>query len=42
MSTDAFQYSIVHQDLINVVALDADYSQEMLYFCDVTAKAIYR
>lgn len=42
MSTDAAQYSLMHQDLINVVALDADYSAEMLYFCDVTAKAIYR
>ena len=42
MSTDASQYSLMHQDLINVVALDADYQEEMLYFCDVTAKTIYR
>ncbi|XP_043497943.1 low-density lipoprotein receptor-related protein 2 isoform X2 [Polistes fuscatus] len=43
MSTDAKRYSLMHQDLINVVALDADYhTQEMLYFCDVTAKTIYR
>lgn len=42
MSIDASNYSLMHQDLINVVALDADYGQEMLYFCDVTAKTIYR
>ncbi|KAL7294867.1 hypothetical protein TKK_0011791 [Trichogramma kaykai] len=42
MSIDATQYNIVHQDLINVVALDADYQTQTLYFCDVTAKAIYR
>ncbi|XP_066588132.1 low-density lipoprotein receptor-related protein 2 isoform X2 [Prorops nasuta] len=42
MSTDASKYSLMHQDLINVVALDADYAQEMLYFCDVTAKTIFR
>ncbi|XP_012271678.1 low-density lipoprotein receptor-related protein 2 [Orussus abietinus] len=42
MSIDATRYSLMHQDLINVVALDADYANEMLYFCDVTAKTIYR
>ncbi|XP_070148921.1 low-density lipoprotein receptor-related protein 2 [Polyergus mexicanus] len=42
MSIDASNYSLMHQDLINVVALDADYAQQMLYFCDVTAKTIYR
>ncbi|XP_074098383.1 low-density lipoprotein receptor-related protein megalin isoform X1 [Cotesia typhae] len=42
MSSDAAQYSIMHQDLVNVVALDADYTNETLYFCDVTAKTIYR
>ncbi|XP_043484789.1 low-density lipoprotein receptor-related protein 2 [Leptopilina heterotoma] len=42
MSADAKQYALMHQDLINVVALDADYQEEMLYFCDVTAKTIYR
>ncbi|XP_024940882.1 low-density lipoprotein receptor-related protein 2 isoform X2 [Cephus cinctus] len=42
MTTDASQYSLMHQDLINVVALDADYVQEKLYFCDVTAKTIFR
>ncbi|XP_046609747.1 low-density lipoprotein receptor-related protein 2 isoform X1 [Neodiprion virginianus] len=42
MSIDASSYNLMHQDLINVVALDADYKEEMLYFCDVTAKTIYR
>ncbi|XP_015126789.1 low-density lipoprotein receptor-related protein 2 [Diachasma alloeum] len=42
MSIDASKYSVMHQDLINVVALDADYTTQMLYFCDVTAKTIYR
>lgn len=42
MSIDASQYNLMHHDLVNVVALDADYSQQMLYFCDVTAKTIYR
>lgn len=42
MSIDASNYSLMHQDLVNVVALDADYAQQMLYFCDVTAKTIYR
>lgn len=42
MSIDASNYSLMHQDLVNVVALDADYAQQMLYFCDVTAKTIYK
>ncbi|XP_048506028.1 low-density lipoprotein receptor-related protein 2 isoform X2 [Athalia rosae] len=42
MSTDASKYNLMHQDLVNVVALDADYKEEVLYFCDVTAKTIYR
>lgn len=42
MSIDASNYSLMHQDLINVVALDADYEDQMLYFCDVTAKTIFR
>ncbi|KAK0162271.1 hypothetical protein PV327_008621 [Microctonus hyperodae] len=42
MSTDAKHYNIMHQDLVNVVALDADYSTQTLYFCDVTAKTIFR
>ena len=42
MSTDATRYNLMHQDLVNVVALDADYATETLYFCDVTAKIIYR
>lgn len=42
MSIDALNYSLMHQDLINVVALDADYGDQMLYFCDVTAKTIFR
>ncbi|KAF7989294.1 hypothetical protein HCN44_007968 [Aphidius gifuensis] len=42
MSIDASNYSLMHQDLINVVALDADYLTETIYFCDVTAKTIFR
>ncbi|XP_063240571.1 low-density lipoprotein receptor-related protein 2 [Bacillus rossius redtenbacheri] len=42
MSTDGSQYSLVHQDLMNVVALDFDYKEQYMYFCDVTAKTIFR
>ncbi|XP_073976140.1 low-density lipoprotein receptor-related protein megalin isoform X3 [Rhodnius prolixus] len=42
MSLDAKVYSLLHQDLTNVVALDYDYKSSMLYFCDVTAKTIFR
>jgi len=42
MSLDASEYSLNHQDLLNVVALDFDYQEEKLYFCDVSAKIIYR
>lgn len=42
MSLDASEYSLNHQDLLNVVALDFDYAEEKLYFCDVSAKTIYR
>lgn len=42
MSVDASVYSLVHQDLLNVVALDFDYVEQYMYFCDVTAKTIYR
>lgn len=42
MSTDGSVYSLVHKDLINVVAIDYDYKDNKLYFCDVSAKTIYR
>ncbi|KAJ8924543.1 hypothetical protein NQ315_000691, partial [Exocentrus adspersus] len=42
MSVDAHVYNLVHQDLMNVVALDYDMMEQKLYFCDVTAKTIYR
>lgn len=42
MSLDASQYSLMHQDLMNVVALDYDYKDNKLYFCDVSAKTIFR
>ncbi|XP_066998103.2 low-density lipoprotein receptor-related protein 2 [Anabrus simplex] len=42
MSLDASLYSLVHQDLMNVVALDFDIKEEMMYFCDVSAKTIFR
>lgn len=32
----------MHQDLMNVVALDYDMLDQKLYFCDVSAKTIYR
>lgn len=42
MSIDASIYSLVHQDLMNVVALDYDMLGQKMYFCDVTAKTIFR
>ncbi|CAH1397949.1 unnamed protein product [Nezara viridula] len=42
MSLDASLYSLIHQDLTNVVALDYDYKGNTIYFCDVTAKTIFR
>lgn len=42
MSVDASVYNLVHQDLMNVVALDFDYMEQKMYFCDVTAKTIFR
>ncbi|KAF2897473.1 hypothetical protein ILUMI_08703 [Ignelater luminosus] len=42
MSIDASIYNLVHQDLMNVVALDYDMTGQKMYFCDVTAKTIFR
>nr|CAD7197742.1 unnamed protein product [Timema douglasi] len=42
MSLDATVYDLVHQDLMNVVALDFDYKEQYIYFCDVSAKTIFR
>ncbi|KAJ0178036.1 hypothetical protein K1T71_005859 [Dendrolimus kikuchii] len=42
MSTDATLYNLVHQDLMNVVAIDFDIKEEQMYFADVSAKTIYR
>lgn len=42
ISIDAHQYNVIHQDLMNVVAIDFDMQEEKIYFCDVTAKTIYR
>ncbi|XP_075155675.1 low-density lipoprotein receptor-related protein megalin [Haematobia irritans] len=42
MSIDGRQYNLMHQDLMNVVALDFDIKDEYMYFCDVTAKTIFR
>lgn len=42
MSLDASLYSLIHQDLMNVVALDFDYKDGYMYFCDVSAKTIFR
>ena len=42
MSLDAAQYNLVIQNLRNVVALDYDYREEEIYFCDVSAKTIFK
>ena len=42
MSIDATQYNLVHENLRNVVALDYDYAMEDIYFCDVSAKTIFK
>ncbi|KAK8402469.1 hypothetical protein O3P69_000706 [Scylla paramamosain] len=42
LTTDGSQYLLMHQDLRNVVAMDFDNKEDMLYFADVTAKVIYR
>ncbi|XP_063382257.1 low-density lipoprotein receptor-related protein 2 isoform X1 [Cydia fagiglandana] len=42
MSTDASRYNLVHQDLMNVVAIDFDIKENKMYFADVSAKTIYR
>lgn len=42
MSTDGTKYSLIKMDLRNVVALDFDYSEDRLYFCDVGNKTISR
>ena len=34
--------SLMHQDLKNVVSMDYDYSQQMIYFADVGAKTIFK
>ncbi|XP_045536115.1 low-density lipoprotein receptor-related protein 2 [Papilio machaon] len=42
MSTDASRYNLVHQDLMNVVAIDFDIKEQKMYFADVSAKTIYK
>ncbi|XP_056632979.1 low-density lipoprotein receptor-related protein 2 isoform X2 [Diorhabda sublineata] len=42
ISVDAHTYNLVHQDLMNVVALDYDMKEKNVFFCDVTAKTIYK
>ncbi|KFM82299.1 Low-density lipoprotein receptor-related protein 2, partial [Stegodyphus mimosarum] len=42
MSTDGKNYNLIKMDLRNVVALDFDYSEDRLYFCDVGNKTISR
>lgn len=42
MSIDGHQLNLMHQDLMNVVALDFDNRENYMYFCDVTAKTIFR
>jgi low density lipoprotein-related protein 2 len=42
MSTDASAYNLVIQNLRNVVALDFDFANDDIYFCDVSAKTIFK
>jgi len=42
MSLDGTEYSLIHQDMLNVVAMDFDIQENAMYFCDVNAKTIYR
>lgn len=42
MSLDGSEYSLMHQDMLNVVAMDFDIKDNRMYFCDVNAKTIYR
>ncbi|KAF4524942.1 hypothetical protein B566_EDAN012698 [Ephemera danica] len=42
MSLDGTNYYLTHRDLMNVVALDYDLVQGKMYFCDVSAKTIFR
>jgi low density lipoprotein-related protein 2 len=42
LSVDGKNYYLLQQDLKNVVAIDYDVRDEMIYFADVSAKTIYR
>ncbi|XP_013781727.1 low-density lipoprotein receptor-related protein 2-like [Limulus polyphemus] len=42
MSVDGSHYNLIKMDLHNVVALDFDYRDERLYFCDVGTETIGR
>ncbi|XP_046659437.1 low-density lipoprotein receptor-related protein 2 [Homalodisca vitripennis] len=42
MSLDGTHYALIQQELMNVVALDFDYRENYIYYCDVSAKTIYR
>lgn len=42
MSLDGSVYSLVQLDLMNVVALDFDHRDNYIYYCDVSAKTIFR
>ena len=42
MSLDASVYNLVIQNLRNVVALDFDFVNNDIYFCDVSAKTIFK
>lgn len=42
MSLDGSLYNLMHQDLMNVVAIDFDYKENRMYFADVSAKTIFR
>lgn len=42
MSLDGTHYALVQQELMNVVALDFDYRENYIYYCDVSAKTIFR
>lgn len=42
MSIDGKTYNLMHQDLVNVVAIDFDMKEKYTYFSDVSAKIIFR
>lgn len=42
MSIDGKDYSLVKAELRNVVAVDYDYTDDRMYYCDVGSRSIHR